>query len=86
MTHELLYRHNIASAFKEACRIRVAELVESGSRDLGIFSKLLEPSQEMRLPIARLRREDPYASMRKPRKKFGKLLGNGNHPFFIVLW
>ncbi len=83
--HELLHCHDIASAFEEARRIRVAEFVECGPRDLRILRKLLESSQQVGLPIARLRREDPCASMRKPREKFGKLLRNGNDPFFIVL-
>ena len=86
MSHELLHRHNIASAFQKSCRIRVTEFVERGPRNLGILRKLLESSQEVRLPIARLRREDPYASMRKPCEEFGKLLRNGNDPFFIIFW
>ena len=86
MTHEFLHCHNIASALKEASRIRVTEFVKRGSRDLCIQSKLLEPSQEVRLPIARLRRKDPWASMRKLRKEFGKLLRDWNDSFFIVLW
>lgn len=86
MPHELLHGYDVAPAFKKACRVCVAELVERGTCDLAILRKLLEPSQEMRLSVARFRREDPRASTRKSRKEFGKLLRNGNHPFLIVLW
>src|SRR5258708_6678633 len=58
--HEPLDRHDVTPAFQKARRVRVPELMKRGIRHFRGIGNLLQPPQEMRMPVAGLCREDQH--------------------------